>query len=83
MHALDWLIKRGRILRGATKSIEGIHFYPSRFRSRYRGLCYHAFTAVAKGLPMSSFIELLNRTKMLSTTQLQLQLKYHVTCTNL
>ena len=43
MHALDWLNKRVRILRGAIQPIEGVHFYRSRFRSRfrsrYRDLC--------------------------------------------
>ena len=43
MHALDWLNERGRILRGAIQPIEGVHFYRSRFRSRYRGLCDWAF----------------------------------------
>ena len=43
MHALDWLNERGRILRGAFQPIEGVHFYRSRFRSRYRGLCDRAF----------------------------------------
>ena len=42
MHALDWLNKRGRILHGAIEPIEGVHFYRSRFRSRYRGLCDRA-----------------------------------------
>ena len=43
MHALDWLNKRGCILRGAIQLSEGVHFhrsrFRSRFRSRYRGLC--------------------------------------------
>ena len=43
MHALDWLIKHGRILRGAFQPIEGVHFSRPRFRFRYRGLCDRAF----------------------------------------
>ena len=46
MHALDWLHdwlhERGRILRGAIQPIASVHFYHSRFRSRYRGLCDRA-----------------------------------------
>ena len=44
MHALDWLDERGRILHGAFQPIEGVHFYFSRYRSRYRGLCDRALT---------------------------------------
>ena len=43
MLSLDWLKERGRILRGAIQPIEGVHFYRSRFRSRYRGLCDRVF----------------------------------------
>ena len=46
MHALDWLNERGRILRGAVQPIASVHFYRSRFRSRYRGLCDRAFTVI-------------------------------------
>ena len=44
MHALDWLNERGRILCGAFQPIEGVHFYRSRYCSRYRGLCDRAIT---------------------------------------
>ena len=48
MHVLNWLNERGCILRGAFQPIEGMHFYLSRFHSRYRsrcrGLCDRAFT---------------------------------------
>ena len=46
MHALDWLNERGRILRGSIQPIASVHFYRSRFRSRYRGLCDRAFTVI-------------------------------------
>ena len=46
MHALDWLNEHGRILRGAFQPIEGVYFYCSRYRSRYRGLCDRAFSHV-------------------------------------
>ena len=42
MHALDWLNKRGRIMRGEIQPIEAARFYRSRFRSRYRDLCERA-----------------------------------------
>ena len=48
MHALDWLNERGRILSGAFQPIEGVHFYRSRYRSRYRGLCDRAFTLLVE-----------------------------------
>ena len=38
MHTLDRLNKGGRILLGAIQTIEGEHFYRSRFHSRYQGL---------------------------------------------
>ena len=50
MHALDWLNERGRILRGAFQPIEGVHFYCSRYRSRYRDLCDRAFMLHKYGL---------------------------------
>ena len=42
MHALDWLTKRGRILRGAIQPIEGVHFIVLVFV--LVGLCDRAFT---------------------------------------
>ena len=44
MHALYWLNEGGRILRGAIQPIVRVHFYRSRFLSRYRGLCDRAFS---------------------------------------
>ena len=45
MHTLDWLSKRGRILRGAIQPIKGVHFYRCLFRSGYWGLCDRAVSS--------------------------------------